>query len=216
MCITVWNPSEPCCSDADRRCQGCAETDWQNYTWLWEQPEAAAFRRFVGAYPIIGLPSETVEYDSRYGAMRQKMTKAGGCQWYLSGSREFRIQGGTYNTGYPVGEWVFISGFLAWSEIVLQDSDFPGEPDAGNFFEDGWHSSECYLKRLLIDGRYEWRAGWSTQDFGNAPQYVLRGEFDCEGVNEFYRDDSIDGGDLPVWLSLDDFPEWIRVSRVSS
>lgn len=219
MCVTVFNPSEPCCSDADRRCQACAETDWQNYTWLWEQPQAVAIRRFEGVFPIIGLPNEVIYYDTRYMARRVKMQKGSGCSWFNNGSREFFIHSGTHNSGSPLGEWVFQPFFFWISQLIMTDLDFPGESTAGNPFEDSWHSTNGKLYRAFNAelNRWEWRAGW--EQFGNSinsPQYSLRGEFDCEGTNEFWRDDSIAAEDLPVWLTLDHFPEWIRVTRVTT
>lgn len=221
MCITFANPSEPCCSDVDRRCQACPDIDWQNYTWLWEQPQAAAQRRFLGTYPVIGLPADTVTYDARYAALRQKMTKGSACSWSLSGSREYFVHAynnsGNQVSDLPLNSWTFEPGFLAFSITVLDDLDFPAILAAGNWFNDRWHSTDCYLKRVLINGRHEWRAGWSTGgSVGNAPEYVLRGSFDCEGTNEFWRVDSISAADLPEWLTLAHFPEWIRVTRVTA
>lgn len=213
MCLTLLNPSEPCCSDADRRCTACEEIDWKNYTWLWEQPQAVAMRSFTGIFPIIGNPSDTVTYDTRYAALRQKMTKGLNCNWSTTPSREFYLTSQSGNqVPHALGEWILLPGFYVWSATNMIDLNFPDEPDAGHFFLDGWHSAGCTLRRVLIDNRWEWRAGWP-----GAVEYVLRGEsFDCEGVNEFFREDSIAAEDLPVWLTLDHFPEWIRVSRVTT
>lgn len=102
MCITQFNPSEPCCDDPLQRCVACPGIDWSANTFLWSHDSYETDT------------DENSELETR-PAFEGKMTTLAACQWRL------------YFPDAPAGEeWWHI-----WQVVTLQRSrelyDIDGE-----------------------------------------------------------------------------------------
>lgn len=204
MCISRFNPSEPCCGGP--RCVACPFVDWDAQTWLYEQPESTAARTFTGYYPEasgeVGSTLLPWVYETKFAALSARMTMRAACGWDLYPVRVARVLSGSvpdasYLEWQPLQTWYTAAGLKFagdWQEDIYtrEHASFAGlirDADA---------------RRWVFDLFAPYRA--LNPGDGDPDAWELDDEFTCSGPNvwRYVGDDNNDGY----------FPAWVRLTRV--
>lgn len=186
MCISFANPTDPCCGRGrPRRCPICRGINWAENTYLYEQP--AAERGIV--VPFFTAPAWYREqYQAtdgtpiaRFAAVSFRMEYLGSCVW----------SNGPVRSLIPNDSVPAIGG---------TDDNLPHLGDVRprvHWSRTGW------LHPFNFDG------GTSAANMP-ADFYTLQsGQWDCDGVNLWIRNDA-----ASPWIYPDIYPAWIRISFV--
>lgn len=84
MCISRWNPSEPCCDDTNK-CAACPEINWDNYTMEVTQPQADSY------WAKSSDGSDLPDTERRFRAVRTPLWQLSECAWMMVGTTEHHL-----------------------------------------------------------------------------------------------------------------------------